>query len=109
MPRQNSYSGFLVESEGVSAYSPLPFQLLRQVSKISLQMNEGKHDFEPDSSGFHLEVAAVLDQLRVSYFVERPEAPFVLDLVLRGQPAVQVEAPRLEPEMRARSRYVFDF
>ncbi|CAD7963796.1 unnamed protein product [Amoebophrya sp. A120] len=60
-----------------------PRSILKQLAQCGSLLdclNTGGH--ETDSSGFHLEVATVLDQLRVKYGLEKAASPFVLDLLL---------------------------
>eukprot|EP00392_Amoebophrya_sp_AT5.2_P002609 g2614.t1 len=96
-----------------------PLSVLKQLSKCGSALDglkTGGH--ETDSSGFHLEVATVLDQLRVAYGLEKAAAPFVLDLLLtQSQPffkqlaaAGAVGEERAEGEHREKEKrlaYVF--
>eukprot|EP00928_Gymnodinium_smaydae_P020314 TRINITY_DN17853_c0_g5_i1.p1 TRINITY_DN17853_c0_g5~~TRINITY_DN17853_c0_g5_i1.p1 ORF type:complete len:606 (+),score=107.61 TRINITY_DN17853_c0_g5_i1:74-1891(+) len=57
--------------------------------------------YEPASSSFHLEVAAVLDLLEVRYKVEHKQQPFCLDLAIfpsdTSETSPPVRIPRREP------------
>ncbi|CAD7952498.1 unnamed protein product [Amoebophrya sp. A25] len=87
---------------GPLRYFPLPIlrQLDAAVTHLACLPQGGR---ETNSSGFHLEVAAVLDQLRVRYGLEKPtgSAPFVLDLLISQNQNFFVELAMTETEREA--------
>jgi len=58
-------------------------KILRQLDGISKATADlDKKDYDPDSSGFHMEVASVLDIIRIRYALEVKQQPFILDLLI---------------------------
>ena len=100
----NGDKSTVLDNEVDSAYKHLPMGLIRQMARIAqfydIGAAEGNNDHEPESSGFHLEVCATLDQLRVGYNLEHKVAPFVLDLIVPGWQYVKHLEPPRPPDTR---------
>lgn len=75
---------------GVPRGDSWPLSVLRQLFSTLTTMQErhpvsARDAYEPTPSSFHLEVVAVLRLLKVDHQLERPHAPFQLDILIQPE------------------------